>query len=158
LQGGIASFQISSSEPRGQTGFVISRLERDGVVQPRNGVEIRAGEQVAGLRIVLAFGSGGINGTVKWDNGPVPSDVHLLVRLTKPGDNSYGIRPQEIDARGKFAFQSVPAGTYDLNLNIFNQSGRPRQAGVRQSVTVSDGTVTEVEMLVDSVSNPAPVP
>jgi hypothetical protein len=158
LQAGSASFQLRSPDARSQSGFVISRIERDGVVQPRSGVEIKTGEQIAGLRIIVVYGSGTLRGSVKWDTGSPPTGARIMVRLTKPGDNSYAIRPQEVDARGHFVFQGVPAGTYEVNVNAFIPQSRARQSSARQSVTVTDGVVTEVELVVDSNPNIPPTP
>ncbi|MEK6279582.1 MAG: hypothetical protein AABN95_04440 [Acidobacteriota bacterium] len=158
LQAGSASFQLSSPGARSQTGFVISRIERDGVVQPRSGVEIKSAEQIAGLRIIVVYGSGTVRGSVKWDTGSTPTGARLMVRLTKPGDNSYAIRPQAVDARGHFVFQGVPAGSYEVNLNVFIPQSRARQPSARQAVTVTDGVVTEVELVVDPNVNVPPTP
>src|SRR6185503_17267680 len=107
LQGGSANFQLAPQAFQEQTGFVILRVEREGVVQPR-GLEIKAGEEIGGLKIFVVYGNGTVRGTVKWDGGPPPEGSRLLARITrdtKEGDNTTAIRPQEVDARGHFVFQ-----------------------------------------------------
>ncbi len=156
LQAGAAMFGINSSD-RTQTGFVIVRVERDGVVQPRSGMEIKSREQVTGVRIVVVHGSGSIRGMVKWDGGLPPAGSRLMVRLTKTGDNTYTARPEEIDARGRFVFSGVPAGDYEVVLNSFIRVGNA-PLSVKQSVSVTDGATAEIELVVDTITKTTPMP
>ena len=150
LAAGAALFSLSSSDPQIRSGFIISRIERDGVVQPRSGVEIKEGEEIAGLRIVVVYGTGSVRGSVKFHNGPLPSGVNLMVRLLKTGDSSYAIRPQNVDARGNFVFDGVPAGTYEVNVMGSIPQLRGRQPTAKQSVTVTDGAATEVQLVINT--------
>jgi protocatechuate 3,4-dioxygenase beta subunit len=156
LQAGFASFQLVGADFRTNPGFVISRIERDGVVQQRPGIDVKIGDQVSGLRIVVTYGTGGIRGTVKWDGGAPPSGLRAVVRISKAGENFSTMRPQEVDVRGHFAFESLPAGTYELNLNAYGPAAPSRMAPVKQTVNVTDGAVAEVEMLVDTKPNVPP--
>ncbi len=128
------------------------------MVQPRNGVEIKEGEEIAGLRILVVYGSGSVRGSVKFDDGPPPSGVNLIVRLLKTGDSSYAIRPQNVDARGYFVFDGVPAGTYEVNVMGFIPQLRGRQPTVKQSVTVTDGAAAEVQLVINTEPDTPPAP
>jgi hypothetical protein len=158
LQPGSANFGLSSPPTGPQSGFIVSRIERDGVVQPRAGMEIKAGEQITGLRIAVAYGSGIVRGSVKFDTGPLPPGVQLWVRLIRTEDSSFGLRPQNIDARGHFVFQGVPAGTYEVNVIGSIPQLRGRQPSVKQSVTVTDGAATDVELVINIDPNTPPAP
>ena len=157
LQAGVAQFQLSAQDRGLLKGFVLSRVERDGVVLPR-GIEIKSGEQISGVRIVVIYGSGIIRGTIKVENGPLPTGARLMIRLAKPEDPSFVMRPQDVDARGRFAVEGVPAGSYDLYVNSFIPGSRARQPSSRQSITVTEGSVTEVEAVIDLEANPSPKP
>lgn len=158
LPPGAAGFNLSSPDPQVRSGFIISRIERDGVVQPRTGLEIKEGEEIAGLRIVVVYGTGSVRGSVKFDNGPPPSGVNLMVRLIKTGDSSYAIRPQNVDARGYFVFDGVPAGTYEVSAMGFIPQLRGRQPTVKESVTVTDGAATEVQLVINTDPGTPPAP
>lgn len=154
LQAGSANFQLAPQAFQEQTGFVILRIEREGVAQPR-GLEIKAGEEISGLKIIVVYGNGTVRGTVKWDGGPPPDGSRLLARITrdtKDGDNTTAIRPQEVDARGHFVFQGIPSGSYEITVNAFVPQARSRQVTARQTVSVSDGVVTEVELVIDTTA------
>jgi hypothetical protein len=120
-------------------------------------MEIKSREQVAGVRIVVVHGSGSIRGTVKWDGGVPPAGSRLMARLTKPGDNAYLVRPEEIDARGRFVFASVPPGDYEVVLNSFIRVGNA-PLSVKQPVSVGDGATAEVELVIDTISKTTPTP
>jgi len=158
LPPGAATFNLSSPDPQIRSGFVISRIERDGMVQPRTGVDIKEGEVIAGLRIVVVYGTGIVRGSVKLDNGPPPSGTNLMVRLIKTGDSSFSIRPQNADARGYFVFDGVPSGTYEVNVIGFIPQLRGRQPTVKQSVTVTDGIATEVHLVINTDPETPPAP
>lgn len=144
LQAGPILFQLSAPGGRIED-FVISRVERDGVATPS--IEIKAGEQVSNVKLVVVTGTGTISGKFKILNGPPPAGIRFSVRLQKAGEQGINLRPQEADARGHFLLNNVPAGTYDLFLVGFvpGQS-RQRSPSARQTITVTEGAVTEVEL------------
>jgi len=129
-------------------GFAISRIERDGVVTPR--VEIKEGEQITGLRVIATFGSATIRGVVKFENGELPAGAQLFVRLVKPNQPGpgFGFRPPPVDPRGHFLIEGIPAGDYELVVNVPSVAGsRPR--AVKKEVSVQDGVVTDVTITID---------
>jgi hypothetical protein len=42
--------------------LTIIRIERDGLPQPR-GIELKAGDQINGLKVILSYGTGSIRGS-----------------------------------------------------------------------------------------------
>lgn len=154
LPAGIVNFQFASRDGMPATGFVMSRVERDGVVLPPGSFEIKAAEQISGVRIVLTYGSGTVHGTVNFQNGPPAPGLRFIVRLSKPGDNAFGLQPREVDARGRFIIEGVPAGAYDLYVNAFNSGSRERLQSATQSITVAEGAVTEVVISIDLAHRP----
>ena len=51
-------------------GFSISRIERDGIVSPR--IEVKGGEQIAGVKVFVGYGNATLRGVVNIENGPLP--------------------------------------------------------------------------------------
>ncbi len=155
LGAGVANFEFLGADYSRHTGLIFSRIERDGVVVPRGGFEIKSGEQISGVRMVLVYGSGSVRGTVTFENGPPASGMRFSVRLNKPGDTPEGRLPsKEVDARGRFLIEGVPPGTYDLSVNGSYPSDRERPLSATQSITVTDGAVTEVVISLDLARRP----
>jgi len=149
LQQGTVQFQLGAQDRSLLKGFVISRVERDGVAFPR-GLEIKPEEQISGLRLIVVYGSGIVRGTVKIENGPLPTGARIMLRLVNPEEPSaMVVRPLEADARGRFAIEGVPAGVYELSVSVFIPGSRLRQPSTKQSVTVVDGSAIEVEPIID---------
>lgn len=149
---GMAYFSINSLDNGPLINLAILRIEREGVVQPR-GLEINAGEQVTGVKIVLRYGTGSIRGEVKFENGPLPAGARVSVWIQKPDDLTRGGRTHGLDSRGRFLIEGVSAGSYELNVNA-NIPGSRKPPQVKQMVTVSEGTVTNVAVTLDLLSQP----
>jgi len=136
-------------------GFTIARMERDGVVAMR-GIEIKDGEQVTGVRVILAYGNAVIRGVVTAENGPLPEGTRVTVSLTKPGErNSPLIRPPMVDARGRFLIEGIPAGTYELTAIIGMTTQRAPARMFKRVVTVQEGSTQDVTITVDLAATPA---
>jgi hypothetical protein len=155
LQAGVAQFQLTAQDRRQVNGYVISRVERDGVVSPR-GFEIKSEEQISGLKIFVIYGSGIVRGTIKIENGILPTEARLMVRLVKPEQASP--MGSSVDARGRFALEGIPAGTYELWVNCYIPNSRTRQPSTKQSVIVTEGAATELEVVLDLDPNLSPKP
>ena len=80
-----SEFQYRSpNRPLPPKGFSIARMERDGVVATR-GIEVKDGEQVTGVRVVLSYGSATLRGVVVLDNGPLPAGTRVSIQTRKTG-------------------------------------------------------------------------
>ncbi len=148
VQAGTANFSLGNGDRNPPKGFSLARIEREGVVQAR-GLEIKAGEQVTGVRVVFAYATGIIRGTLKVENGPLPGNSRAMVWVSKPGDTSFQMRPQEIDSRGHFVIEGVPAGTFDLRVTVYILNSRQRPPMSVQSITMTEGSTLEVEVPID---------
>jgi hypothetical protein len=155
LQAGVAQFQLGAQGRTPAKGYVISRVERDGVTLPR-GFEIKSGEQISGLKIFVIYGSGIVRGTIKIENGTLPTDARLMVRLVKPEQPS--AMASTVDARGRFAIEGIPAGTYELWVNCYIPNSSTRPPSSKQSVIVTEGAATELEVVLDLDPNVSPKP
>jgi hypothetical protein len=137
---------MTSSALRGVT---ILRADRGGVDVTQN-LEVQAGESITDLRIVATLGAGTIRGTVRFVGGELPPTVRLFVSTRREGTVPQG-GGGPVDARGRFLISSLSSGTYDVTLNMNNigpTAGRPIKPQT-QTVTVSDGTETQVDFIVD---------
>jgi protocatechuate 3,4-dioxygenase beta subunit len=155
LQVGNVKFLLGGDEQ--VRGFVIVRIERDGAVQP-NGIQLQNGEHLTGVRVVVAYGTATIRGTVKLENGTLPVGAHLTIQLKKSSDPPFS-EGAAIDSRGRFVIERLLPGNYELTLYLFGSSIPPqRPRSVKQTVNVAEGSVTEVMMTMDLKQNPALTP
>jgi protocatechuate 3,4-dioxygenase beta subunit len=152
LSPGTANFTLGSQEGRPLVNFSISRVERDGVVQPR-GLELNSGEpQVTGVKIFLSYGTGSVRGEVKMENGPLPVGGRVMVSLKKLGEAESNFRSYIPDLRGHFLIEGVSAGEYEVRV----QANVPRREppSAKQQITVSEGAVSDVVITVDLKPKP----
>ncbi|HXQ73507.1 MAG TPA: carboxypeptidase-like regulatory domain-containing protein, partial [Pyrinomonadaceae bacterium] len=150
LAGGFANISLSAKGGMyPPNGFSILRIERDGMPVPR--FELKDAEQVTGVKIFVGYGTATIRGVVKIENGSLSSNGRIYVQLTKPGEENSYFRWIMVDDRGNFLVEGVPPGQYDVNVSVMD--GKVRKS-VKQTVTVTDGVVTDVRIPVD-VATPA---
>jgi hypothetical protein len=156
LPGGRVTMQLGAKiGPFLPKEFSITRIERDGAVVPESGLEIKEGEQVTGLRVVVSYGNGTIRGVVKFENGSLPGN-RIFVRLTKMNEHTAGLRPPQVDARGQFLVEGLPPGVYEVLVSIPNSGGPQRIQPVRREVNVQNGVVTDVVITMDMGTTPQP--
>ncbi|HSS22262.1 MAG TPA: hypothetical protein VLL54_19480 [Pyrinomonadaceae bacterium] len=155
LQAGQVTFSLNEQDRRKMTLFRVQRVERDGVAEPR-GLEIKTGENIAGVKLFVVYGSATVRGQVRFLNGELPGNVYPSVWLKKVGETGNAFRSSFLDARGRFVMENVPAGSYEVNVNLDLRGSRPPVP--KQVITVSEGGVTEVDIPVDikPISIPTP--
>ena len=135
-------------------GFSIMRIERDGQV-PQS-LEIGPGEQISGVRVVIAYGDSVIRGQVKIEGEAPPGTLRMTVypRRVEASTSGLvpGIQPVEVDARGRFMIEGLVAGTYALQLQAYLVQGtgmtQLRIPPVIKQITVGGGT-TDVVMTLN---------
>jgi hypothetical protein len=135
-------------------GFVISRIERDGIVPPR-AIEIREGEQITGLRVVVSYGTATLRGVINLENGSMTDGARMFVRLARPGSPVPPLSFAPVDSRGHFVMEGLPAGVFEVAVSVPGGSGKPPRNAKRE-VSMQDGTVTEVTITVDMAPPPKP--
>ena len=146
--GGLSPGTLSISlNPRSARGFMFVRVETD-KLNERGEAVLTAGQPLTGVRVVLAYGTAVIRGDAQIVNGTLPADARTSVSLRRadaPRTGGGGLFAQ-VDARGRFVLEGVPAGEYELTLSSFSRSGMTM-------VTIgSDGTTTTTN------NNPNPTP
>jgi len=151
LRPGRAGLYITSIGNPGIRGLQIAKVEREGLDVTRT-LEIKSGQPISDLRVILVYGTGTIRGTVKFENGDPPSLSRVFVAARREGatNNNYGA---QLDSRGRFLITNLPAGTYEVILNLGFPIGptppqqRPPQP--KQFVTVAEDAEAEVTFTVD---------
>lgn len=160
------SFRISGLSPgkatitifsmTGTSDFKLSRIEIDGA-EVINSIDIKAGDNIAGVRLVFAIAKGIIHGKVVLSGGKLPDDAILRVRIYKSGTSepvkSDWDGDTEVDPVGNFVIERLPAGSYDIEVSAEREdsnSGDTLQLGrTRQSVVVTDDAPTETVITLE---------
>lgn len=142
----------------GGNGFSLVRIERNGAAI--NGdLDVASGEQITGIRVVVGYGTGVIQGRVVVTGGALPAGTRLMVSvrsLNSAGQN----RPAQVDASGQFRVEGLLPGGYEVRLNALVGGGvgrggrgggaanrsQTRLPDVRQTVSVVNGSPTNVTL------------
>ncbi len=148
LPGGTVNIMVSGmTSPMPAKGFNITRIERDGVPGQRT-IEIKEGEQLAGVRVVVTYGNGTIRGVVNVENGVLPNGARYFVRFTKSGEGPINMRSPQVDARGHFLIDGLPAGVYEITASVAGVS-QPQMRSAKREVTVQDGVISDITITID---------
>ncbi len=157
LTAGIANLNVETA--MGNKSFTMSRIERDGVLQP-NGIQIANGEHVSGVRVIMTVSNGTIRGLVRVENGTLPPTARMMVQVTKAGEQVPLPRGVEVDARGRFLIEGLAGGSYEVRAIAFapewQQQRRRPAMSIKQLVTVTDGGSTDVTVTLDLTAPPIP--
>ena len=148
LKPGVVQFGIWARRQGPMVAFEITQIERDGVVVQPNGLEIKAGEQIKGLRLITKARTGHIRGVVKLENGQHPFS-QIWVTIKKFGD--MGGPSLRTDDRGRFMSEPMAPGVYELVVHAYRSQGR--HATTKQQVVVADNQVTDVTLTLDLKSD-----
>ena len=149
LGGGTVNFNLGGTgmSPFPPKGFIISRIERDGVAVTTRTLEIKESEQVAGVRVFVSYGTGIIRGVVKLENGTMPEGARIFLRVAKGNESPNFIRPPQVDARGYFLMDGLVAGSYEVSATLVGHTGK-------REVNVQDGIATDVVITIDMSAPP----
>ena len=149
LGNGIASITLGGKVgPYPLKGFWTLRIERDGV--PVQRIDLKPGEQITGVKIVVGYGNATLRGFVKLENGTLPPGGQIYVNVMR-SEGATNLRPPMVDERGNFLMEGIPPGQYDVHVNVMGPGVRK---SVKQTVSLTDGVVTDVRITVD-VAAPA---
>ncbi|HEX8186987.1 MAG TPA: carboxypeptidase-like regulatory domain-containing protein, partial [Pyrinomonadaceae bacterium] len=133
-------------------GLSTARIELNGAAVSR-GIDVAEGDQVAGVRIVMTYGTGAIVGQTNYVNGAPPpnSRVMALARPAGATPASPVARSAEVDARGFFRIEGLPPGEYEVTVNVLNfgpARGLPGR-GEPQRVALGEGGEAKVTAVVN---------
>jgi hypothetical protein len=130
------------------------RIERNGA-ELRDGIEVRAGEDVTGLRLALGAGSSVLRGEVKIEGGALEGvNLYVLYRPTNGDPNRFS--SANLDTRRHFVIKGLMPGEYELmigpmSVEVSGERGSRtmnRMPTVKQTVTIGPGTDAEVTLVM----------
>jgi len=138
----------------------ILRIERNGM-ELRDGIDVRPGEEISGLKIVIGAGSCVLRGDVKIEGGPLEG-VNLYVMYRPTNADPQRFYRADLDARRHFVIKDLIPGEYELvigpmSVEISGEKGsrmKNRMPTVKQTVAVGAGA--EVEVSLTLILNPEP--
>ena len=160
--GGVAFWLVNYSENQ----LRIKRIERDGV-EVKDVIEVRRGEKVTGVRIVVYQPQGQIRGQIDIAGGPLPEGWRLEAYARQPeptGELKSGARMPvsvdetwrraSVDEKGRFVIERLPAGEYDLFITLVKLRANGSREGVnlpglKRRVTVREDGETSVTLTLD---------
>lgn len=158
------SFRLAGI-PAGQTrlrnwgpslGLSLVRIEQNGIPIKDETLVIRAGEQIANLRVFFAHSTAAIRGRVIFVNGEVPEGVQLIVH-SKPAASKVIEKSSPVDARGYFVIEGLMPGEYSLMLSANYVAANTteinnfirRISGATQRATVASNSQTQTTFTID---------
>lgn len=128
----------------------ITRVERNGVESPA--IEVKAGEAVTGVRLILAYAKGAIRGQVNIMGGQLPDGWKIIAfahRLDDPG-NSDGGGYAEVDGKSRFVMEGLLDGEYELVvMGHMNNKPTSHTSRARQRVRIANGGEVQVNVTLD---------
>ena len=106
----------------------------------------------------MTVSNGSIRGVVRIENGTLPPNARIIIQITKAGEQVQLPRGAEVDARGHFLVEGLPAGSYELRATVYSpemqrQRIRPPMS-VKQIVIVNEGAAAEVTLTLDLTPPP----
>lgn len=137
--------------PSPPKGFHLLRVELDGAA--KDDIEVTAGAEIQGVRLVFNHGAGSLRGRVKIEGGNLPEGIKLYVALVQPGQAIQAFPQQiEVDARGQFFADNISPGTYELKARGRLASGdSARIPTVTRSVTIAHDVETDVTIVLNLI-------
>jgi hypothetical protein len=114
---------------------------------------MKANDQIEGLTVVVAYGTGVVRGEVRYENGTLPSGSRVVVKVTRT-DTVNPLTATEVDARGHFQIDRLAPASYWLDLDVYLPPGRTGPPSLRQQIEVAGG-VTETTFTLDLSPNPS---
>jgi protocatechuate 3,4-dioxygenase beta subunit len=137
-------------------GVSLTRIEVGGV-PVQESIEVREGAQLAGVRLLLAYGSGVVRGQLQVTGGTLSPGSRVMAsarRLSPAGEVMERTqRGAEVDARGRFVIEGLAPGEYEIRVNTFGGQGRSHSSEP-QRVSVADGAEHQVTITMNLTPTP----
>jgi hypothetical protein len=153
LQAGTARIRVSSPDRNTPAEFTLLSIDVNGVDKSR-GLELAAGENISGVRLVVGYGTGTIRGSIRVEGGVLPPGTYVYVALVRQG-SGLTITDTRTDARGRFVFEHVPAGNYEIVVTAYLDN---RRVTARQPVFVGEGSISESAITLNLAEGAPPKP
>jgi protocatechuate 3,4-dioxygenase beta subunit len=137
--------------PGSPNGFALLRVEHNGVEVDE--FNVNAGDQIAGVRLVFAYGAGVITGRVEIKGEP-PPDMRLSVEAWREGraPGALLVDHASVDSRRQFVLEGLAPGTYKLILISYRSTSPTDMFPIpraTQTLTIAGEGRHEVTLVVD---------
>ncbi len=129
-------------------GPKLIRIERDGIQMPEE-IEIRAGENVSGVKVVMALGTGVIRGQVSVAGGKLPEGYIHVTAKRQGGSELDGDEDTLVDNKGRFVLNELLDGIYEVTVTAM-VDGSSAFSG-RQTVQIVNGAETAVNITLELI-------
>ena len=155
------SFRLSGLQPGKVTialsntrDFLMLRIERNGA-PVEGGIEVEAGEQVTGVRVVLAYSALAIRGELRVIGKALPAGCKFFA-MTRRVDQP-GAQMTEVDARGQFIVENLAPGEYEVRVfslydpEVHQLSLEVRRmiSSIKERVVLGGANQQQVTLVVD---------
>jgi hypothetical protein len=129
--------------------FKLRRVER-GIIEQNQNTEIKAGELMSDVRLIVVWAAARVAGTVKFENGTFNPDMRVVARLWSipPTESRMPVSATFVDANGHFLLENIPAGTYRLVVSAESASQIKTPISARE-IIVSENTDSEITITLD---------
>lgn len=136
----------------GPRAFLL-RVEK-GTTDVTEGVSLQTGEHVTGVRMIVTYGTGTVRGQLHYVGGALPPGTQVHIALRKMNsvveqDHRIAI----VDVNGRFWFESLLAGEYELRLGLMSAKVLPATIYQRliapRTITVAANAETPVNLTLD---------
>jgi hypothetical protein len=132
------------------TSFAIRSVELQGR-SIRDGFRLAAGEQVDGVKIVVAYGTGVIRGRIELRNGSLSLGAEMHVEVTRVGPRAVD-DPTPVSGAvtaGEFLVEGLQAGEYDVIASVPEEDDWSSRGQTPVRVKVEEGQTVEIVLVAD---------
>jgi protocatechuate 3,4-dioxygenase beta subunit len=137
---------MNPAEPK----LKLVRVEQNGTPTPF--VEVASAQPVAGIRLVLAYGTATLTGRVEVRGGALQTGTSFSIRATTKGAGNDNMTVNaETDARGQFISEGIVPGVYEVSVWRIKtpKNDSVKSQNVSQTVVLADNARQEVVLVVD---------
>jgi hypothetical protein len=128
-------------------GFSILRIEHNGV-ELRDALEIKQGEQITDVRVVVAIATGIVRGRINFVSGLAPNNAQVRIELRRTIGNLQ-LRVVEMDSSKRFALQGIADGEYEVIARLLNRNTNTViSTSQPQRIRVTNGTTQDVTIML----------
>jgi hypothetical protein len=144
----VVSLEIGNSA--GARPPLLLQVERDGFAIP-NGIEVRPGATITGIRLVLTDKTGTIRGQINFTGAGLPVGLRLRAFAYRDNDPSAARYSESffVDKQGRFVIEGLMDGEYQVILNKGPEDGSSASFAGSQRVQVTRGAETQVTFTLD---------
>jgi len=128
------------------------RMEQNGVEV--KDLDIAAGDQVSGVRLVFGYGTAVIAGRVEIKGGVLPQTAILNVSADRDSSTPYELKfgkGAKVDERKQFVIEGLAQGTYRVRLHAYDTATGEsiKVPSTEQSVTIAGNARHEITLVLD---------